>query len=338
MLNHIRTFRSEEDKVPSIGITAIVPPEIFYARGCRSVDLNNWVVGLEEAPSDKLCAWTAAWRDILLDDPSLIDGLVVVAGGDCHNALVDGQRIAHETDIPVHYFFYPFDGDEGYLLRELEGLDEFVAEIAQKKAARPDDSAPNIIHQVKLRCCELDRLRCKRDLDPGEVFKLLIAASDMMGDVQAYSKACDKLYQQWRLEKHPEPPKELKPVAIIGVPPIMDDFHKVCWDVGLKVVFDEMPYEFVERGGTTLEEMATSYAKYTFARPLEFRFENLKEVIAKREVAGLIHYTQYACHHTLEDPLLRKEFDIPLLTLQGDLPRPVDRQIRLRLEAFYESL
>jgi len=55
-------------------------------------------------------------------------------------------------------------------------------------------------------------------------------------------------------------------------------------------------------------------------------------------VDGVIHYTQYACHHCLEDDLFRDALDLPLLTIQGDLPRCVDEQLKLRLEAFYESL
>jgi len=50
-----------------------------------------------------------------------VDSLVVVAGGDCHNALVDGQKAAM-SGIPTHFFFYPFDGDPQYLELQLHRL------------------------------------------------------------------------------------------------------------------------------------------------------------------------------------------------------------------------
>ena len=53
---------------------------------------------------------------------------------------------------------------------------------------------------------------------------------------------------------------------------------------------------------------------------------------------GIIHYTQYACHHILEDGVFRERFDCPILTVQGDIPGPVPEQMKLRLEAFAEII
>ncbi|TKY91178.1 MAG: 2-hydroxyacyl-CoA dehydratase, partial [Candidatus Methanomarinus sp.] len=58
----------------------------------------------------------------------------------------------------------------------------------------------------------------------------------------------------------------------------------------------------------------------------------------KRRVDGVIHYTQFACHHTLEDEIFRDYLDYPFLTVQGDLPGPTPEQLKLRLEAFSEML
>jgi len=52
----------------------------------------------------------------------------------------------------------------------------------------------------------------------------------------------------------------------------------------------------------------------------------------------VIHYTQFACHHTLEDEIFRDYLDYPFLTVQGDLPGPTPEQLKLRLEAFSEML
>jgi benzoyl-CoA reductase/2-hydroxyglutaryl-CoA dehydratase subunit BcrC/BadD/HgdB len=94
----------------------------------------------------------------------------------------------------------------------------------------------------------------------------------------------------------------------------------------------------VRLGARDLGGLSDSYAGYAFARPLEYRLGLLKHELRRRKVAGVIHYTQYACHHILEDDLFREELDLPMLTVQGDLPRKTDEQLKLRLEAFYESI
>jgi len=127
-------------------------------------------------------------------------------------------------------------------------------------------------------------------------------------------------------------------IALIGVPPIYRDFHRVCADAGLHVVFDELPYEFLRLGGGNIDELARSYSTYSFARPVEFRLKALKHELKKRRIDGIVHYTQFTCHHILEDGLFRQELDWPMLTVQGDLPGETPAQIRLRLEAFGELL
>jgi benzoyl-CoA reductase/2-hydroxyglutaryl-CoA dehydratase subunit BcrC/BadD/HgdB len=108
--------------------------------------------------------------------------------------------------------------------------------------------------------------------------------------------------------------------------------------LGLHVVFDELPYEFARLSGKNIEELAKNYCNYTFARNIKFRLDFLKKELQNRKIDGVIHYTQFACHHLLEDDILRKNLDYPYLTIQGDLPGPSSRQTRVRLEAFSEML
>jgi benzoyl-CoA reductase/2-hydroxyglutaryl-CoA dehydratase subunit BcrC/BadD/HgdB len=71
---------------------------------------------------------------------------------------------------------------------------------------------------------------------------------------------------------------------------------------------------------------------------LKFRLDFLERELEKRKIDGIIHYTQYACHHLLEDDILRDRLDYPFLTIQGDLPGRTPKQVKLRLEAFSEML
>src|SRR4030066_225992 len=83
-------------KPPVAGITALVPPELIFGAGWYPTDINNWIPGSDARPRSKLCAWTASWREAILNDELELDALVVVAGGDCHNALADGQSAARK--------------------------------------------------------------------------------------------------------------------------------------------------------------------------------------------------------------------------------------------------
>ncbi|MDF1557267.1 MAG: 2-hydroxyacyl-CoA dehydratase family protein [ANME-2 cluster archaeon] len=306
----------------TVGITALVPPELIYACGKRPLDVNNVVPGSSSSPASKLCAWTAVWRDMILSGELDIDSLVVVAGGDCHNALVDGQK-AELSGKPTHYFFYPFDGDTDYFRSQLEKLSLFLGGVQ-------DEGIITRITDLKSRGRALDEQRVNDRARASDVFSALISFSDLAGDLDAFERTLDSI---------PEADVEYTSrVALIGVPPIYPDFHEVAEGFGLHIVYDELPYEFIRLGGCDLDSLARNYTKYSFAGPIETRIRFIQGELRRRRVDGVIHYTQFACHHTLEDEIFRQHLDYPILTVQGDLPRPSSEQLKLRLEAFAEML
>ena len=316
------------------GITALVPPEVIYPAGWRALDVNNGIPGSEAHPRSKLCAWTASWREGILKGDIRLDALVIVAGGDCHNALADGQ-VASRNVKRTHFFFYPFDGDAAYLREQLARLERFLGEGSAGRPGSPDGKAVlGKIARAKELGRRLDAARSEGRADPERTFKSLISFSDLEGDPARFIRKVQGLVDgsgQWHAQDGPR-------VALIGVPPIYHDFHRVCAESGLRVVFDELPCEFLRLGGRTIEDLARSYSTYTFARPVGFRLGHLRRELEKRKVDGVIHYAQFTCHHLLEDGLLREELDWPMLTVQGDLPGETPAQIRLRLEAFGELL
>lgn len=306
---------------PIVGITALVPPELVYACGKRPLDLNNFVPNSKIYPRSKLCAWTATWREMLLMKEILVDSLVVVAGGDCHNSLVDGQRAAL-SGIPAHYFFYPFDGDREYLMGQLEKLSGFLGGV----------SSPEMfwrIKKLKEEGFKLEKKRVEGRISGSRVFGLMVSFSDFKGDIDSFEKELEAV----ELENMGG-----TRIALIGVPPIYPDFHLTAEKLGLNIVYDELPYEFLRLSGADIGELAENYKNYTFARDIDFRMDFLERELDRRKVDGIIHYTQYACHHVLEDEIIRERLDYPVLTIQGDLPRNTPEQLRLRLEAFSEIL
>jgi hypothetical protein len=305
-----------------VGITALVPPELVFACNRRPCDINNSVPKAGLRPASKLCAWTAVWRDMILARQMEIDQLVVVAGGDCHNALVDGQKVEY-SGIPTHYFFYPFEEDFSYLKGQLENLSSFLGGI--KNPAMFD-----YIGGLKRKLLEIDRRRSSGEIPAKKAFEVMVSASDMKGDLEKFEDMMDNVREESVDHK--------ARIALLGVPPIHYDFHKVLSSLGLHVVYDELPYEFARLTGRNVEELARNYLDYTFARKLSFRLDFLEEELRRRNVDGVIHYTQFACHHLLEDEVLKEKLDYPWLVIQGDMPHRTPSQVMTRLEAFSEML
>jgi benzoyl-CoA reductase/2-hydroxyglutaryl-CoA dehydratase subunit BcrC/BadD/HgdB len=317
-----------------VGITALVPPEMIYSAGWYPMDVNNWIPGSAARPRSKLCAWTASWREAILNGKIALDALVVVAGGDCHNALADGQAAARKVDR-THYFFYPFDGDTGYLKEQLTALEAFLGEgRTTETAVSHRRRALEKVASAKVLGLRLDRARSDGKAGPERTFKLLVSFSDLEGDPVGFERKLREALADTGRQAAGDRPR----VALIGVPPIYRDFHRVCAEAGLQVVFDELPYEFLRLGGTDPGSLARSYSTYTFARPVEYRLDFLERELKKRRIDGIIHYAQFTCHHLLEDGMLRERLDWPMLTIQGDLPGETPAQVRLRLEAFGELL
>lgn len=251
-----------------------------------------------------------------------LDYLVVVAGGDCHNALVDGQKVALKG-LRTFYLFYPFEDDPNYLKGQFDKLSNFLGGIQ-------DPELFERVNRIKKTALNLDKRRVEGKISPAKAFGVMVSLSDLRGDLTLFEKILEDV-------------KDLNVdytnrVALVGILPIYYDFHDVLGSLGLHAVYDELPYEFARLSGNNINELASNYCNYTFARDLKFRLNFLKKELKKRKVDGIIHYTQYACHHLLEDDILRERLGYPFLTIQGDLPGETPKQALLRLEAFSEML
>jgi len=311
--------------MPVVGITALVPPEVIYACGCRALDVNNLVPSSGLVPKDKLCAWTAIWRDLALMRRIRMDRLVVVAGGDCYNAIVDGERV-ERSGIATHYFAYPFNGSKSRMREELLKLCQFLG-------SKMDEDVFDRIAELKKRALEIDRLRTRGKVDSHTGYLTALSGSDMAGGMERYERMLDEVEVGEVDYEHR--------VALLGTPPVYTDFHSFLEELGLHVVYDEMPYEFIRHTGRTLGQVACSYASYTFARSISTRLGFLKSELKRRDVDGVIHFHQFACHHKLEDPVLREELGklgYSFITIEADLPSHTPEQTKLRLEAFRERL
>jgi benzoyl-CoA reductase/2-hydroxyglutaryl-CoA dehydratase subunit BcrC/BadD/HgdB len=101
-------------------------------------------------------------------------------------------------------------------------------------------------------------------------------------------------------------------------------------------VLNEVQRQFAMPGSTG--SLVEQYLAYTYPYSFFERMEDIKAEATRRKVRGIVHYVQSFCFRQIEDILLREEVGVPVLTLEGDAPGPVDGRTRIRIEAFVEML
>ena len=70
------------------------------------------------------------------------------------------------------------------------------------------------------------------------------------------------------------------------------------------------------------KNLAEQYARYTYPYEVGARVADIRREAERRGLDGLIHYTQSFCWRQMQDLVLRRELDLPLLTLEGDQRGP----------------
>jgi benzoyl-CoA reductase/2-hydroxyglutaryl-CoA dehydratase subunit BcrC/BadD/HgdB len=107
-------------------------------------------------------------------------------------------------------------------------------------------------------------------------------------------------------------------------------------EVGGWVVFNELQRQFSMPFAT--DDIVEQYRRYTYPYSFFTRLADIRKEISRRRIEGVIHYIQSFCFRQVQDIILRQEIKIPILTIEGDRPAPVDARTRLRLESFVEML
>ena len=320
----------------TIGFTTTVPVELIFAGGYTPSDLNNIFVTddrperfIEKAEAEgfpkSMCNWIKGIYGVIMENN--IHTVITVMEGDCSNtqALAEILRYRGIRTIP---FSFPYDRDKEVLAREIEKLKtELRAEISLiKKAEHGIAEARAILRKI-------DELTWKDGVVTGAENHLwLVRASDMMGDYTNYRMRAEEFVSEVVTRN------KIKGVRIgcIGVPPIVTDFHDFIGSVGGHVVYNEtqrqfsLPYE--------ADDIIERYLHYTYPYGIFARLEDIQQEIKRRDIQGVIHYIQAFCYRAIEDVILRDVLTVPVVSVEGDLPRKLDTRTRLRIEAFIEML
>jgi len=320
-----------------IGLTTTVPLEILRAAGRRAVDLNNIFV-TDPAPHSLIalaerdgfprncCSWIKGLYGVAVREG--VEEMIAVSEGDCSNnrALMEVLQL---KGVASYHFAYPGDRSAASLERELARMAEhFGATVAGIAAAKAE------LDGIRARVHEIDRLTWEEDrVTGGENHLYQVCSSDMNGDPTAYAAELDAFLAEARARK--PLPAGLR-LGYIGVPPICTDLYPTLEQLGARVVFNEVQRQFAMPYPSA--NLTEQYLRYTYPYELATRLEDIGTAIRQRRLDGVIHYVQAFCHRQIEDIVVRAQLPVPVLTLEGDQPGPLDARSRIRIESFVTML
>jgi benzoyl-CoA reductase/2-hydroxyglutaryl-CoA dehydratase subunit BcrC/BadD/HgdB len=311
--------------------------EILFAGGHIPVDLNNRFITsakpeeyIRAAESDGFprnsCGWIKGIYGVVRKHR--YRDVIAVTQGDCSftQALME---VLSYRGVRVTPFAFPFDRDPEFLSRELRKMaGRFGATVdgAERWKKRLDE--------VRRLALEIDRLTWEEGKVTGEENHLwLVSCSDFEGDPSRYGKRARAFLEK---AKSRSARKDLLPLAFVGVPPIVNGLHAFLEEAGGRAVFNEVARQFAMPGPA--ENLTNQYLRYTYPYSIFERLADIRAETARRRVRGIVHYVQSFCFRQIEDILLRKEIGLPVLTLEGDMPGPLDGRTKIRIQAFLEML
>lgn len=321
-----------------IGITTTVPVEVILAAGYTPVDLNNIFI-THEAPISlveeaevagyprNLCGWIKGIYGTALANPE-IKKIIAVTQGDCSNthALMETLQLQGIETIP---FAFPFDKDRDLLKWKIDKLIRALGTTWEKTL-----EVKNRLDQVRRKVWELDRLTWQGEQVTGfENHLYQVSCSDFNSNVDVFEREVSNFLDS--LPGRPRFESEIR-LGYVGVPPINPDVYEYLENKGARVVFNEVQRQFSMPFET--EDIVEQYLRYTYPYDIFSRIEDIKTEIEKRNLEGLIHYTQSFCFRQIQDLILREKIDIPVLTIEGDKPGRLDARTRMRIDAFVEML
>jgi benzoyl-CoA reductase/2-hydroxyglutaryl-CoA dehydratase subunit BcrC/BadD/HgdB len=321
-----------------VGITTTVPIEVIYAAGRTPVDLNNRFITsdnpklhVERAEGAglprNLCGWIKGLYDVGMTSEDLAT-IVGVTQGDCSNAhaLMELFERAGKKVIP---FSYPYDANRRLLAL---GIEEFMAAFGVDAAGV--ERTKERLDRIRRKLVRLDELTWKeRRVSGGDNHRWLVGASDMNGNPDRFELELDAFLLE--AEKAVPWVGGVR-LGYAGVPPIFSDFYEFAESHGARVVFNEMQRQFAM---LNLEsDIVEQYRRYTYPYRVWGRIEDIARAVEERSIAGIIHYVQSFCYRQMEDVIVREELSCPVLTLEGDVPGPLDARTQVRVESFIDML
>lgn len=320
-----------------VGFTTTIPLEVLIAAHRTPVDLNNLFIThpgkrelLEKAESEgfprNVCSWIKGIYGVVLE--TALSEVIAVTQGDCSNtqALMETLQFKGIKVIP---FFYPYDRDPQLLSLSLKKLMDCY-EVNEEQCV----NTKGVLDRIRKKVHTIDELTWRANTVSGEENHYFqVCTSDLNQDPASFDREVDTF-----LSSVPKRTvyKENVRLGYIGVPSMFSDLYAFIESLGARVVFNEMQRQFSMPYPTAT--LLEQYLRYTYPYDIFSRIEDIKEEIEKRKIDGLIHYVQSFCFRQIEDVILKKALPLPLLTLEGDQPSPLDGRSKTKIEVFIEML
>ncbi|WP_409069816.1 2-hydroxyacyl-CoA dehydratase family protein [Clostridium sp. FAM 1755] len=322
-----------------IGLTTTVPIEVLIASGYTAIDLNNMFIASENylkyidtAERDgfpkSLCAWIKGIYGACLEND--INEIVGVMEGDCSNtkALIDVFKL---KGIKV----YPFSFPHSHELSDVEFHIRKFMEIFNADEDRVEEIRKRL-NKVRNLARKIDKMTyIDNKVNGFENHLYQVSLSDFNGNIDEFEYKIKKAIED--IDKREPIDKGLR-LAYIGVPPMTGDIYDFVENLNARFVYNEVQREFSFPRGIEAINIFQQYYDYTYPYDMEFRIKELKKQIKERKIDAIIHYTQAFCHRAVEDIVLKKELNIPILNIEGDKLNTLDARTKLRLEAFLDML
>ncbi|MEJ2724598.1 MAG: 2-hydroxyacyl-CoA dehydratase [Deltaproteobacteria bacterium] len=320
-----------------VGLTSTVPVEFIFAAGLTPVDLNNVFVTapqpeklLKQAESagfaHNICSWIKGIYATAINRE--LKRIIAVTGGDCSNTVALAELFSRRG-IRVISFDYPLNRQPRLLMNQLEKLRSAFS-VSWEEVNRTKRKLDRIRDKLKV----LDAMTYQDNVISGsENHLFLVTSSDFNSDPDQYETELDRFLEKAEARGANPAPVRL---GYLGVPPIFSDIYEVIESFGARVVFNETQRQFSMPYGE--KDLLVQYLRYTYPYDIRGRIEDIGQAIQTRNLDGLIHYTQTFCFRQIYDIIFREAFPIPLLTIEGDRPGPVDARTAVRIETFVDIL
>ncbi|MCX7599052.1 MAG: 2-hydroxyacyl-CoA dehydratase family protein [Armatimonadetes bacterium] len=321
-----------------IGLTTTVPVEVIFAAGLVPVDLNNVFISSQRPQAlvaaaelagypRNVCGWIRGLYATAL--ACGIRRIVAVTQGDCSqtHAMMETWE---EHGIEVIPFAFPYDRDPQLLRAQIERFAERLGTTLEA-AEKVRESLIPLRHRIAY----LDLLTWREHKVSGyENHLWQVRCSDFGGDPARFSAQLED-FLSGAEAREPNPPR-LR-LGFMGVPPILSDLYSFLDGLGARVVFNETQRQFTMVDSVHCD-LVGQYLAYTYPYSVFFRLEDIRRNVTLRGLDGVIHYVQSFCFRQIQDSIIRRGLSVPVLTLEGDAPGPLDARTKLRIEAFTESL
>lgn len=322
-----------------IGITTTVPIEVLIAAGYEVIDLKNIFITSEkyakyidiaerEGFPKSCCAWQKGTYGVCIEHD--IKEIVGVTEGDCSNTKAV-EEVLEMHGVKVYPFAYPHSHKIEDVERSLDSfMDMFGVSLDEVEIVRKK------LNETRALVKKIDELTFDDNKVTGfENHLYQVSCSDFNSNIDKFKEELIKKIEE--IKKRQPINKKIR-LGYIGVPPMTCDIYDYVLDFDAHFVYNEVQREFAFARGDKAKSIYEQYYDYTYPYDIKFRLKELKKQIMDRKLDGIIHYTQAFCYRQIEDIVIKKELDVPVLNIEGDKLNFLDARTKLRLEAFLDMI